>query len=242
MSEPTADATRDDATDAPVTGAGDGPAEAPRDAERDSTPDIRAVLAEIGAEEAVARLDARIAGLEGDLVRAGNRVREGDRARRGEIDLMRARIEDALGLVHEHMEEQRTTWSQFEERFSTLVADAEEHNRSFVSELRDELTPRVQRVVLRTDEVSAELKGEIGSVAADLEQRAAAIGESIGALRGELDRLATEVPARFEREAADRAGALAALEAELVRRVEETDAAARARHDEAATTGRGPAS
>lgn len=225
--EPSADAEETPSDDTPADAASEGPAAADRPL------DVRAVLAEIGAEETVARLEARVEGLEQDLERAGTRAREGERARQGELQLMRARVEDALALVHDTMDEQRSAWTRFEDRFGGLVAAAEEHSRSFVSELREELSPRVERALLRTDEASAELRGEIAGVADELEQRGGMLSSTLAALREELDRATGDLAERLDREVEARAAALAALETTVTARADALEESATDLHREA---------
>lgn len=197
--------------------------------------DVRAVLDEIGAEETIAHLEARVAGLEQDLERADTRAREGERSRQGELDLMRARVEDAMTLVRETLDEQRTAWTSFEERFSGLVRDAEENSRSFVSELRDELTPRVQKAVMQTESSAAELKGEISTIAEDLDGRATELTGTLAELRRSLDRSASELSTQLSREQEERAAAATALEDRLRSRLDELATADEERHGEALT-------
>jgi chromosome segregation ATPase len=183
--------------------------------------DVRAVLDEMGAEDTLAHLEGRVESLERDLERSESRAREGDRARRGELDLMRARIDEALELVRDTMQEQRGAFGDFEERFGALVTGVEEASRSFVDELRDDLTPRVQKAVHGVEEARADLRGEIAAVAGDAEGRTAAQSEALAAARAELDAAIEELRAGVAAEAEQRGAALSALEQRLASRLEE---------------------
>lgn len=185
--------------------------------------DVRAVLDEIGAEDAIAHLEARVAGLEQDLERSTNRSREAERTRRSDLELIRARVEDTLGAVREAMEEQRVSLREFDERFSGAIAAAEEAGRAFVDQLREDLTPRVQRAVHHVDEAKAELRGELAAIASDAEGRASAQGEQLATLRRELERSIAQLRSELATAVDERTSATVALEERLVSRLEELE-------------------
>jgi hypothetical protein len=89
-----------------------GPATDGSDGHADAA-DVRGVLDQIATEETLARLEARVSELEQQLVHAEYHASARDRAHQGELDLMRARLDDALALVRE-------TWSTLSERLSSL--------------------------------------------------------------------------------------------------------------------------
>lgn len=187
--------------------------------------DVQAVLDEMGAQDAIAHLEARVAGLEQDLARSTNRSREAERTRRSDLELIRARVEDTLGAVREAMEEQRVSLRDFDERFSGAIAAAEEAGRTFVDELRADLTPRVQRAVHHVDEAKAELRGELAAVTNDADGRAAAQAEQLATLRRELERTVAQLRSELATAVDERTSATVALEERLVSRLDELERA-----------------
>lgn len=202
------------------------------DADATAPRDVHAVLEEIGAQGAFADLEARVRDLEQDLERAETRAREADKGRQGELDLMRARIDEAMELVRSSMEEQRAAFHRFEERFAGAVEQAERSARGYVDELRDELTPRVQRTVVRTDEVAAELRGDLRALEEELAGRNAAAARLLEEARDELrERIEAAERTRAD-ERQDGEAAAAALERGVEERLAAAEAASRARQEE----------
>lgn len=225
--EPTED--RGDALLAALEAEADGDEE---EARPTAVADVKSVLEEIGAEEAVAHLDARVAGLEQELERRDARQREAERARRGETDLMRARIDEALELVRTSMDEQRDNWSRFETRFVELVEAAEETNRTHIDELREELTPRVEAALLQLEESEANLRGEVraGKEAAD--RRVADVTGALDELRDRIDQELADLRGRMDAEQHERTEATGRIEQLVEQRLAQLDAAVTAVSDE----------
>lgn len=194
-----------------------------------SEPDaVHDLLGELDTEGTVAALEARVRDLEQELERAEARAFEAERARQGDLEMMRARTQDALELVRQSMEEQRVAFRSFEERFSGLVATAEASGRQHVDQLREDLSPMVQRAVIHSDEVAAELKGELAAIAtetAELVEAVAALGDAGDELAGRTEAVA----ARVAEEREDRAAAVAAVEDRVSQRLATVDEATRYR-------------
>lgn len=113
--------------------------EAPIDAQR--------VLEQIGTEGELAALERRVVELEGDLARAEIGAVEAERGRRGELALMRARLEDALAMVADSMRQQREAHAALEQQMTSMVAEVAPLRR----EVR-ELASRTAELAHRLDE------------------------------------------------------------------------------------------
>lgn len=194
-------------------------------AEPDAVHDL---LGELDTEGTVAALEARVRDLEQELERAEARASEAERARQGDLGMMRARTQDALELVRLSMEEQRVAFRSFEERFSGLVAAAEASGRQHVDQLREDLSPVVQRAVIHSDEVAAELKGELAAIAAETAELAEAVS-TFGDADDELAARADAVAARVAEEREERTAAVAAVEDRVSQRLATVDEATRYR-------------
>lgn len=152
--------------------------------------EIRSVIAEIEASEELASLGSRVADVEQELARTTNRAEDADRARRGELDVMRARIEDALELVRTTTEEQREAWTQLERRLADVVKETDDATGRLVEGLRDDLAPKVARADLRTEELAADLRGELEATSEEVTRQLDAIRRELDAASSEL--LATQ--------------------------------------------------
>lgn len=199
---------------------------------RGPRPDVASVLEEIGAEEAVAHLEARIAEMEQELERRDHRRSEADRARRGEFDLMRARIDDALDLVKNATDEQRDAWSRFEARFTALVAESEETAQVHLDELREELTPRVADVLVRLEEQEAKLRGELRTLASEQERLRARTTEQLSEVESGLRTEVTSLSDRLSAQDDGQTETANRLERLLQERLEHLESSQSAATDE----------
>lgn len=196
----------------------------------DDTPkDVHAVLAQIGAEEAIARLESRIQTLELDLERVVAGQRDAATSHRGELDVMRARVEDATALVRETLEEQRNAWLALEDRVARKLTQAQERGVALASELRDDLVPRVQATIARVDDLQAALDAGVEAVTADLRRHAADLAQRLGQHRSAVDDLVTGVREAIAQEEAARAGAIIGLERQVAQTAAASERALAAR-------------
>lgn len=191
--------------------------------------DVREVLAEIGAEGEIARVESRIQELEREIRQTAHQVEEAARARRGEMEVMRARVEDGLELVESTTGEQREAWSQLEQRLAALVSEVEAGAGRLVSSLREELTPRVHRVSVQTEEMEARLRGEIESAVGDTRERLDAVAGKVDANRAAMDDTLADLRGTLTQEVERQARELRDLEERVTGRVEEVT---RVRSDE----------
>lgn len=207
---------RDDAAGA----AGDGDLGAAPQGE-EAHLDVRTILAEIGAEETFARHEGRLAGLEDDLERVLARLEESERRQQGELAVMRARVDDALHALEGSAGEHRDATSKIEERIAAAAASSEAVSRELVSDLREELSPRIQRAMYAIDETAAELRGQLEAAADDTTARV----EDLAGQVAEVHALAGDAVARAdvtaEEAARQQAEGLAALEARLGMRLDD---------------------
>jgi len=194
--------------------------------------DVRAVLAEIGAEEAVAQLEARIQEFEQQLERLDHRGEEHERARKGELDVMRARVSDALQVVQDAVEEQREAWANLEARLAKLAAETEANAADSVDALREELTPRVHRALLQSDEVQARVAGELESVGSELTARIETTREQFNQARQQAEQSRGELEARLRDEHEQRSAAFTELESRTQAQVTEVGSTVAQQHGE----------
>lgn len=193
------------------------------------TPDeLHELLEQLDTEGTVVALEARVRDLEQELERADGRALEAERARQGDLEMMRARTQDALELVRLSMEEQRVAFQRFEDRFTGLVAAAESAGRQQLGELRDDLSPMVQRALVHSDELAADLKGEIAAVVAE----AARLSQAAAELDSDQEQLAARlegVGERLGQERADREAAVEAVEDQVAQQFAAVEEATRYR-------------
>lgn len=195
---------------------------------------LRTVLDEIGAEEAVARLEEHIESVEGELQRSDRRLQEFERARRGELDVMRARVEDVLGAVDEMIQEHRAGAKDLEARLAAQVAQGANTARQELTELRDTLTPRVQQAVHDAQRDVSALRGELSRFAHGADARIAEVRETVAAVDARFAALAEQTSQGIEQGLAGHAASLEELRIEVMSRLAALDAAGEARQQDGA--------
>ncbi|MBW3662034.1 MAG: hypothetical protein KY469_02955 [Actinobacteria bacterium] len=197
--------------------------------------DVSDVLAEIGAEEAVARLEARVADLEQDLERAGTRNEEAERARAGELEVMRARVDDALELVRETIEDHSSMWRRIEERLDEAADATRESVGSALTTVRDDLSPKLDRATAELDTTVARITGQIQAARDDLEGRVTTIEGVVAEARTSLQDTVEELRAEQVDRDETLDSALTEVAARADGRLAELETSFGKRHDDLAT-------
>lgn len=170
---------------------------------------IARALGEISVGEASAHIDSRVAFVERQVERLLARREEADRGLQAELAVMRARVEDALQAVTATAEEQRAGWGALERRLSTMLADSERRGAAIAESLREELASRLHATTTKFDRTESRLRGEIGALAQDAEERHRAASEA-----------AARTAAAFERRMAKARSELAAMLRQVLGEVE----------------------
>lgn len=198
------------------------------------TSSLRSILDEIGAEEAVARLELRIQNLESELDRSDRRLHEFERARRGELDVMRARVEDVLGAVESMLGEQREAGKDLEGRLSEQVTEATRIARTELHELRDTLTPHVQQAVHDAESHVSALRGEVARLGTDVGAKFEQSTKQSASLQQAIVEIRQSTAAQVTQQLEAHAGTVADLRAELTSRVDTVETAGEARQQDVA--------
>ncbi len=194
---------------------------------------LKDVLDEIGAEEAVARLELRVQGLEGEIERADRRMHEWERARRGELDVMRARIEDVLTAVDSSLDDQRGAAKELEARVVGQIAEASGIARGELHELRDTLTPKVAQATQEFESQVSKLRGEIGRVDTAGTSRLEDAKGQLAKIREEIETVSEDLRRDVSASGDNSKKQLAEFRAELASRVEVVETASEARQQDA---------
>lgn len=157
--------------------------------------DVHSILSGIAAEGELARLEARLEELEGDLGRLGADLDSDRAARGGELDVMRARVEDALGFVGEATDEQRRAWTELEGRLESVREQLDGRLSAAADDLREEMIAVRERSAAIAEETELRLQADITELVAGLEERISAHVERRMEMEG---RRSSAIEARLE--------------------------------------------
>lgn len=133
--------------------------------------DVHSILSGIAAEGELARIAARLEELEGEIGRLGADL-EGERAARGgEVDVMRARVEDALNIVGDATDEQRRAWTELDRRLDGVRQQLDDRLAAVSQDLREEMATVRERSAAINEETELRLQADITELIAGLEER-----------------------------------------------------------------------
>ncbi|MBW3576198.1 MAG: hypothetical protein KY462_00360 [Actinobacteria bacterium] len=147
--------------------------------------EVRDVLVEIGTDAELAGLEARLRELEHDVERLAVDADSRDAARRGQLDVMRARVDDALEALEAATDEHRGWSGRIEHRLTELTSEIERSVGRLVDGVRDELSGPVHRVSVQLEDLEARLDGELNAAAEAGRSRIATLHDGLEAARAE---------------------------------------------------------
>lgn len=148
-------------------------------------------LDEINEGEALAHLDTRLAFLERQVERLLSRREEADRGFQAELNVMRARLEDALSAVGSTSSEQGAAIAALESRIAERFSSTGHESASVMDSVRSELVEMVSDATAKLEKAEARLRGEVKAVEDLAEERTKAVTASLAGseeLRDEIKR------------------------------------------------------
>lgn len=140
------------------------------------------VIGELEISGTLAHLESRLESLELDLIRLSGSREEESRRVAGELSVMKARVEDALGAIIATAEELRSAWVSLDKRVTDRVETRLSESRS-----ASRKSTGTTDAGLRFDELAARLRGEIEAVDAASLERATAATELVDQAEARLD-------------------------------------------------------
>ncbi len=154
--------------------------------------EVRDVLVEIATDAELAGLQSRLRELEHDVERLAADAESREAARRGQLDVMRARVDGALEALQGATDEHRGWSGRIEHRLTQLTSEIELSVGRLVDGIRDELSPPVHRFSVQLEDLEARLDGELESAAEAGRARVATLYDALEAVRaGAGDAVAT---------------------------------------------------
>lgn len=170
-------------------------------------------LGDINEGESAAHLEMRMDALEAQVEKLLARREGTERGVQGEIEVMRARIEDAMEAVGSTSEEMRATAVESEKRLMGLINRVEERSADATQSLSEEIADEVTGAVAKVEKTESRLKGQTKALEDSVEERLRSLSEVAVTEREAFEAAAAETLERTEELASKAAEAQAASEA-----------------------------
>jgi hypothetical protein len=166
-------------------------------------------LGEINEGESAAHLGMRIDSLERQVERLLARREETDRTVQSEIEVMRARIEEAMEAVGSTSEELRSATVASEKRLLNLLSRVEERSADAVESLSGELASEVTNAVAKVEKTESRLKGQTRALEESVEERLRNLADTVVSERENFQAVADETIERTDELVRDASAELA---------------------------------
>lgn len=139
--------------------------------QEESITSLAQALDEISEGEALAHIDTRLSFMERQVERIMARRDEADRGFQAELNVMRARVEDALSAVGTTADEHRAAIGALEERLASQITGQDSGARELSESVRAELASMVNAAVSKLEMAEARIRGEMKAIQDLAEER-----------------------------------------------------------------------
>jgi predicted nucleic acid-binding Zn-ribbon protein len=160
-----------------------------------SSPSLE-VIGQLEVANSLSDLTARLDSIEMDLARVSSSRAEDARHVTGEMEVMKARVEDALNAVTETAQDLRDAWATLDTKIEELV-DGRFNEQSHVLEaLRGQLTSGVEATRMAIEAAEARLHGEVEALSGTSSEQVRGVSELVEQARTRIDEIVAGVEGR----------------------------------------------
>lgn len=161
-----------------------------------SSPSLE-VLGELEVANSLSALEARLDSIELDIARVVTTREEDSRRISGEMQVMRARVEDALTAVTETAQELRDAWVGIDTRIAELIDSRFDGQQTSVDAIRAQLAQGLEATRMAVEAAEARLHGEVEALSGTSVEQVRAISDLVEQARSRADEVVAEVENRF---------------------------------------------
>jgi hypothetical protein len=162
---------------------------------RYSSPSLE-VLGELEVSNSLSALEARLDSIELDIARVVTTREEDSRRISGEMQVMRARVEDALTAVTDTAQELRDAWVGIDGRIAELIDSRFDGQQTSVDGLRAQVAQGLEATRMAVEAAEARLHGEVEALSGTSVEQVRAISDLVEQARSRVDAVVTEVEGR----------------------------------------------
>lgn len=141
-------------------------------------------------------LEARLDSIELDIARVVTTREEDSRRISGEMQVMRARVEDALTAVTDTAQELRDAWVGIDTHIAELIDSRFDGQQTSVDAIRAQLAQGLEATRMAVEAAEARLHGEVEALSGTSVEQVRAISDLVEQARSRADEVVAEVDSR----------------------------------------------
>ena len=161
-----------------------------------SSPSLE-VLGELEVANSLSSLEARLDSIELDIARVVATREEDSRRISGEMQVMRARVEDALTAVTDTAQELRDAWVGIDSRIAELIDSRFDGQQTSVDGLRAQVTQGLEATRMAIEAAEARLHGEVEALSGTSVEQVRGISDLVEQARTRVDEVVSGIESRM---------------------------------------------
>ena len=160
-----------------------------------SSPSLE-VIGQLEVANSLSQLESRLDSIELDISRVAASRDADSRHVTGEMDVMKARVEDALNAVTETAQDLRDAWVGIDTKIAELVDGRIGEQAGILEQLRAQLSSGVESTRMAIDAAEARLLGEVEALSGTSSEQVRGVGELVEQARAKIDEIVAGVEGR----------------------------------------------
>ena len=154
------------------------------------------VIGQLEVANSLSDLEARLDSIELDIARVASERENDTRRVSGEMDVMKARVEDALNAVTETAQDLRDAWVTIDSKIAELIDGRVDGSQKGVEGLRAQLTSGIEATRMAIEAVEARLHGEIEALSGTSSEQVRGMTDLVETARARIDEIVAGVEGR----------------------------------------------
>ena len=160
-----------------------------------SSPSLE-VIGQLEVANSLSELEARLDSIEVDIGRvAASRV-EDARHVSGEMEVMKARVADALNAVTETAQELRDAWVSIDQKILDLIEGRVGEQQKVIEAMRAQVTNGVEATRMAIEAAEARLHGEVEALSGTSVEQVRGVSDLVESARARIDEIVAGVEGR----------------------------------------------
>lgn len=160
-----------------------------------SSPSLE-VIGQLEVANSLSDLAARLDSIEVDISRISAARTEDARHVSGEMEVMKARVEDALNAVTETAQDLRDSWATLDNTIAELVDVRIGEQTNVIDTLRGQLSSGVEATRMAIEAAEARLHGEVEALSGTSSEQVRSVSELVEQARARIDEIVAGVEGR----------------------------------------------
>jgi predicted nucleic acid-binding Zn-ribbon protein len=154
------------------------------------------VIGQLEVANSLSQLESRLDSIELDIARIATGRDEDSRRFNGEMEVMKARVEDALSAVTDTAQDLRDAWVSLDTKIAELVDGRVGEQHKIVETLRAQLASGVESTRMAIEAAEARLQGEFEALSGTSTEQVRSVGELVEQARFKIDEIVAGVEGR----------------------------------------------